>query len=89
MATPSCIFDPFAFQTSPQAVVFLLQMVSMALQFGHLSSMFILLCLHILEPVKELVFQGLIHWVAGDGDKTRWSGGAFENYKSFGGWEIT
>ena len=30
MATPSCIFDPFAFQTSPQAVVFLLQMVSTA-----------------------------------------------------------
>ena len=63
MAAPSCIFNPISFQTSPQVIVFLLQMVSMALQFSHLSGMFFLLYLHILTPAKELFFQGLVCWI--------------------------
>ena len=37
----------------------------------------------------ELVFQGLIHWVASHGDETRRTGGVIGKYQSFGGWEIT
>ena len=54
-------------------------MVDTTLQLGHLSSLFLLLCLHILALAKELVFQGLIHWVAGHGDRTRRSGGVKES----------
>ena len=85
MVTPSCIFDPFALQASPQAVVFLLQMVITALQFSHLSGLFLLLCLHILAPSKELIFTGLIGWAAGHDDKIRRSGGLIGNYQSFEG----
>ena len=89
MVTPSCIFDSFAFQTRPQAVVFLLQMVSTTLKFGHLSILFLLLYLYILTSSKELVFQGLIHWVACHGNKTRLSRGVIGNNQSYEGWEIT
>ena len=89
MVTPARIFDPFAFLTRPQAVVFLLQIVSMTLKLGHLSGMFLLICLHILMSEKELVFPGLIHWIAGHDDRIRRSGGLIENYQTFGGWEIT
>ena len=60
VVAPSCIFASILFQTSPQVIVLLLYMISTALQFSHLSSLFFLLCLHILMPVKELVFKGLI-----------------------------
>ena len=89
MAISSFRFDLFAFQTSLQAVIFLLQMVGMVLQFGHLSRLFFLLCLYILMTSKELVFQGLNHWVSGHGDKTQLFGGVIGNYQSFRGWEIT
>ena len=46
--------------------------------------MFFLLCFHILTPAKKLIFEGLIHWVVGHGDKTRRSGGVIGNYQSFG-----
>ena len=64
-------------------IIFLLQMISMALQFGHLFSLFLLLRLHILAPAKELVFEGLIRWVAGHDERIRLSGGLIGNYQSF------
>ena len=89
MVTPARIFDMFAFQTSPQAVVFMLQMVNTALQLGHMSGLFLLLCFHILAPAKKLVFQGFIRWIAGHDDRIQRSDGLIGNYQSFGGWEIT
>ena len=60
-------------------------MISTALSFDHLSGMFVLLLLHILAPAKELVYEGLIRWVAGHDDGIRLSSGLIENYQSFRG----
>ena len=65
--------------------VFLLQMISTALQFGHLSGMFLLLRLHVLASTKELIFEGRVCWVVGHDDKVRWSGGLIGNCQSFKG----
>ena len=39
--------------------------------------------------MKELIFEGLIRWIAGHDDKIRLSDGLIRNYQRFGGWEIT
>ena len=78
MAAPSCIFNPFSFQTSPQEIVFLLQMVSTALQFSHLSGLFLLLCLHILTPAKDWSsrdwFAGLLAIATVSCELDEWAG---------------
>ena len=63
-------FSPRSYsRRAPQAIVLLLQMVSTVLQFSHLSGLFFLFRLHILTPAKELVFKGLICWVASHSDR--------------------
>ena len=65
MDAPSCIFTLILFQTSPQAIVLLMQTVSTVPQFSHLSNLLFLLRFHILLPLKKLVLKGLICWVVG------------------------
>ena len=69
MATPSCIFTPILFQTSPYAIILLLETVSTVPPFSYLSGLLFLLRFHILTPTKKLVLKGLICWVAGHSDR--------------------
>ena len=58
-------------------------------QLGHLPGLLLLSCLHLLAPKEELVFRGMVCWVARHDSKFRRSGGMFENGKGFGDREIT
>ena len=48
-------------------------------QFGHLSGLLLLSCLHLLALEEELVFRGMVCWVVGHDSEFRRSGGMFEN----------
>ena len=61
----------------------------MLAQLDHLPSLLLLSCLHLLAPEEELVFRGMVCWVARHDSKIRQSGGMFENGKGFGDREIT
>ena len=62
---------------------------SPVVQFGHLSGLLLLFCFHLLAPWEELVFRGLVRWIASHGDEFRLSDGMFGNNQSFGDREVT
>ena len=47
-----------------QTIIFMLQVLSAFLQFLHLSRLLLLFLIHILMPMKKLIFRRLDHWVA-------------------------
>ena len=47
-----------------QTIIFTLQVLSAFLQFLHLSRLLLLFLIHILMPMKKLIFRRLDHWVA-------------------------
>ena len=76
-------------QLGLQALIILPQSVCLFAQLGHLPGLLLLSCLHLLAPEEELVFRGLICWIAGHGGEFRLSNGMFGNGQSFGDREIT
>ena len=69
-------------------LIILTQSVCVFVQLGYLPSLLLLSCLHFLAPEEELVFMGMVFWVAGHDSEFRRSGGMFENGQGFGDREI-